>query len=248
MLADMQAPFVANSPSPKTRPSMNTISAPDSPCLTALHSPGAYGSISQVLLPDVTPSPAQHHTSRYDNAPPQLPAVDAAIVTLLRLQLSSAEDAAKERSVRMQSLEEELCALKEIRRQETEDLQNKVARMEEQLHHAQDVREKAEEERAAYTAALEDQVRHDQASLEQAIREAVGKATRGARLSQDAALRSERCRWEVACSARDASAAWASVRDMAESDLDLVRTSMETLSALSAGLEQCRWQISAAAS
>jgi len=237
MLSDIPAPFVPDitSPSPKAR---SIGSAPDSPCLTGMHSPGGYGSISQILLPDVTPSPAlHHHASRYDNVPTELPAVDAAIVTLLRLQLASAEEVAKERSSRLQALEEEMHNLKETRTREIKELENQVSHMEEQLRMNIETRDKAEEERAAYTMALEDQISHDHASLDQAVRDAVEKANSTAQLAQEAALQSERRKWQAACSARGASAAWSSVRDLAQGDLELVRMGMEILTGLLAGLE-----------
>ncbi|KAJ6626878.1 hypothetical protein B0H10DRAFT_2210759 [Mycena sp. CBHHK59/15] len=84
------------------------LEVPDSPCLSTLNSPGEFGSISQVLLPDVTPSPAVH-VNRFGNSNREsgVNGVDAAIVTLLRLQLASAENIAKERLFQLQSMEEE---------------------------------------------------------------------------------------------------------------------------------------------
>ena len=228
MLSEFPAPFIAD------LASSNTLSVPGSPYLSALHSPGAYGSISQVLLPDVTPSPAiHHHSSRYENEPPELPAVDAAIVTLLRLQLAAAENTAKERLLRLQTLEEEIHNLKEARLRETEELGKQVSYVEEKLRGNIEARDKAEEERAAYTAALEDQIRHDQAYLDQAIENAVGKANSIAQQSSKA----ERRKWDSSCSARGASVAWTAVRDLAENELDHVRADLQALSVLLAGLE-----------
>jgi hypothetical protein len=142
-------------------------------------------------------------------------------------------------------LEEEISALREARIKEKEALEKQISDMEEQSSRDTEMYEKAEEERAAYTAVLEEQIRHDQTLLDQAVQDAVGKANNNARLLQEAALRSERCKWEAASCARDASVAWTCVRDLAQSDLEHVRTSMETLSALLIGLE-CQWNITEA--
>jgi hypothetical protein len=243
MLSEIPAPFRSRAGSPT--PSPMSLDVPESPCLSALNSPGAYGSISQVLLPDVTPSPAVHHHSsqRYDNLTTEMPIVDAAIVTLLRLQLASAENTAKERLFRLQSMEEEIHNLKEARLREAEELTQQVAYLEDQMRGNIEARERSDEERAAYTASLEDHLRQAQAFRDQAVEEAVAKTQESARLSRDAALRSRHQKWEGACAARVAATEWTSVRDLAESELSIVKGDREILLVLLAELDHAQRQI-----
>ena len=53
-LSNIPAPFCSVAVSLAS----SQLDIPESHCLSAIDSPGRYGSISQVLLPDVTPSPA----------------------------------------------------------------------------------------------------------------------------------------------------------------------------------------------
>lgn len=214
------------------------LDIPESPCLSALPSPGGYGSISQVLLPEVTPSPApQHYHNHYDLS---TSTVDASIATQLRLRLASAENTAKERLTQLQRMEEELHSSKEGRLRDVEDLSAQVAFLEEQMRGNLEAREKTDEERASYTASLEDQLRHAVAYREQAIRDAVTESSETARKSRETALQLEKRKWEAACVARVASAKWASVRHLAESELDILRGDMDVLSVLLAELDQQR--------
>jgi hypothetical protein len=235
MLADVPPPFHSGPVSPS--PHSTLLSVPASPCLSALSSPGGYGSISQVLLPDVTPSPA-HPRQRYESEPSEIPAVDAAIVTLLRLQLASAESTAKERLSRLQSMEEELHLLKESRVREAEDLASKVSFVEEQLHENLEARERKDEERIAYAASLEDQLRHEQGRREQAVEEAIAKTQEDARAQQETISNAVQQRWQAGCLAQKAAATWGAAQDLADSELDFVRTGRDMLSVLLAGLDQ----------
>lgn len=245
MLSDIPAPFRSGA----TSPAHVHMEVPESPCLTALNSPGGYGSISQVLLPDVTPSPAVHHhnSRRYDNDASEIPAVDAAIVTLLRLQLASAENTAKERLFQLQAMEEELHNLKEARRQDAEDLATQVSRLEDQMRGSLDARERSEEERIAYTASLEDQLRHAHTFREQAIEDAVTQIRESSLAERDVTLRSQQGMLEAACSARVAATQWNLVHDLADSELDLVKADRELLQVLLSELEQIHTGISCTA-
>ncbi|RDB28723.1 hypothetical protein Hypma_015187 [Hypsizygus marmoreus] len=236
MLSDIPAPFRPGAVSPT--PSSGYLDIPESPCLSALSSPGGYGSISQVLLPDVTPSPAMHHnTQRYD----EIPAVDAAIVTLLRLQLAAAENTAKERLYQLQTMEEELHNMKASRGRDTQQLTEQIVYMEEQIRAKLESQERVEEEKAAYTAGLEEQLRQAQTFREQAIQEALVHSQEAARATQDSALKMQRDSCEVAFSARAAASEWASVHDLVDMELDIVRGDREVLSVLLAELDKlCR--------
>lgn len=238
MITGLNLPFSLDSPS--TPPIQ--LSIPESPCLSAMPSPGDYASISHVLLPDVTPSPATHTELRYDHSL-EIPAVDAAIVTLLRLQLASAENTAKERLCRLQSLEEQLHRSKDLRLRDADELSKQVSFLELQLHGNVDAREKANEERAAYTASLEDQLRHAEAFRDQAIEFAVARAEEQAQVSQEAAVKAAQSRWELASIAHCVSTSWKTIHSRAEDDLDSIRADKQMLSVLLAGLAQSQQHI-----
>ncbi|KAG5648240.1 hypothetical protein DXG03_006198 [Asterophora parasitica] len=239
LISDFPAPFRPGAVSP-TPSNSGHFDIPESPCLSALSSPGGYGSISQVLLPDVTPSPAvnHHQSSRYDMDASDIPVVDAAIVTLLRLQLAAAENTAKERLLQMQIMEEEIHNLKEARSRDAQELTSKIAYMEEQMYSSLEIRERAEEQRSVYTVSLEDQLRIAHAQRDQSVEAAILRGQEIAHAEQEAALEVQRDSAEVACSARVAVSEWASVHELAEMELDVVREEREVLSLLLAELEQ----------
>jgi hypothetical protein len=236
MLADIPAPFRSGAVSPS--PSTTALEIPESPCLSALNSPGSFGSISQVLLPDVTPSPAfRPNTQRYDMAS-ELSPVDGATVTLLRLQLASVENTAKERLYQLQTMEQEIHNLKEARNREARDLANRVTYMEEQLRGNMEFQRRVEEERAAYTLGLEGQLKQVQVARDQAVEEAVIRSHESAKATQAAVLESQRGLSQVACSARVAASEWGAVRTLAGLELDIVQGDRQALSVFLAELDQ----------
>ncbi|KAH7927411.1 hypothetical protein BV22DRAFT_1085194 [Leucogyrophana mollusca] len=242
MLADVPAPFTPGGPSPN----MGTIGleVPESPSLCPLPSPGGYTSISQVLLPDVTPSPAVHHiTPIFDTSTELPPPVDSGIVTLLRLQVASAENTAKERLFRLQELEEQLHVAKQARIMEAEELAKQVSFLEEQLHGSVEARERMDEDRAAFTASLQDQLRHAEAECERTVEDALARAREEAESSLVATVKLEQRKWETSCVARGAAMEWASVRDQAEVELDFLRANRETLGVFMAVLDQSQIQM-----
>lgn len=235
MLSDFPAPFRPGAVSPT--PSTSQLDVPESPFLSTMSSPGDYGSISQVLLPDVTPSPAVHHSNRYDMSS-EMPVVDAAIVTLLRLQLAAAENTAKERLYQMQSMEEQIHNLKEARGRDAQELTKQVVYMEEQMRGSLEIRERAEEERSVYTSGLENELRKAQVFRDQAVEEAIIRSKETAQVALDAALKSQRNSCEVTCLARVAASEWACVRELSDMELEIVRGDRQVLSVLSAELDQ----------
>lgn len=241
MITGLDLPFKSRSVSPDTPP-MHLDVVLESPSLSALPSPGGYASISHVLLPDVTPSPAVYSEDRYDNAP-EIPAVDAAIVTLLRLQLASAENTAKERLYQLQSLEEQLHMSKESRLQEADELAKHVSYLEQQLRGTVEAREKANEERAVYTASLEDQLKHAVAFRDHAVEAAVAKAEEQGRASRRATLQAEQRKWEISSVAHNVVTEWKTIHTLAEDELDSIKTDRNTLVVLLAGLDQCQREI-----
>ncbi|KAF6766102.1 hypothetical protein DFP72DRAFT_865583 [Ephemerocybe angulata] len=154
MLYDVQAPF-----SGPTSPTTSHMEIPPSPCLSAIDSPGlGFGSISQVLLPDVTPSPAVHlNGSRFSISPE---AAGESSTTYLRLQLAAAEDLSIERMHRIMGLEEELHNVKQSHMRDLEEYAM-------QLDHAE-----KNDDRARHIAALEEQLRalRARAEKERALR------------------------------------------------------------------------------
>ncbi|KAF5392522.1 hypothetical protein D9757_002196 [Collybiopsis confluens] len=236
MLSDMSAPFQPLSPMPTGNGSMlldvNTpANIPSSPALSAFNSPSGYGSISHVLLPNVTPSPAlaRHpHSHRQQNdSESEVRAVDTAITTLLRLQLSSAENMAKERLVRLQELEEELHNLKEARVRDADVLSQQVSILEAQLQSSLESRERSEGEQYVYTASLEDQLRQAQD---------VERARKFSEASWKSALETQ----EMQMSASMAAQEWRNVKAQFEAELDVMKSDKATLELLLGELDLAR--------
>ena len=236
MLSDIPAPFRSGAVSPS--PSSAALDIPESPCLSALSSPGGYGSISQVLLPDVTPSPAFHPNAQCYDMSSEHSTVDGATVTLLRLQLASVENTARERLYQLQSMEEELHNLKEARARDAHELTNRVAYMEEQLRGNMEIQRRMEDERAAYTSGLEDQLKQAQAARDHAIEEAVMRSQASAKAAQAAQLESQRGVSQMACLARVAASDWGAVCELSGLELDIVQGDRQVLSVLLAELDQ----------
>jgi hypothetical protein len=233
MIADIPAPF-----SPAASTVDLRLNIPESPSLSALPSPAGYGSISRVLLPDVTPSPAstKHMQSQFipENGRPA--AADASLVVMLRLQLASMENIAKERLTQITALEAQLGAAKEARLREAADLAAQVSALEEQMHVSFESRERAAEERLT----LEEQLRGAAVAKELAVQEAVKQVTEDAARLRIATEEAMRRKCEVAGVARGAATSWVSVREQAEGELDFVRAQRETLTLLLATLHQNR--------
>ncbi|KAH7883875.1 hypothetical protein F5I97DRAFT_1896413 [Phlebopus sp. FC_14] len=228
MLADVTAPFTPGGPSPNV--SAIGLDVPESPSLSALPSPAGYGSISQVLLPDVTPSPAVHHLAQVFETSTELPApVDSGTVTLLRLQIASAENTVKERLSRLQEVEEQLRIVKESRMREAEELANQISCLEEQLHISVQAREKTDEERSAFTASLQDELRHAEALREKAEQAAFNRGQEEARSSWDAMLASVHQNWGIWDAAKEAAFLWSSVKHQAEDERDNLQACRQTL-------------------
>ncbi|KAJ7823567.1 hypothetical protein B0H14DRAFT_2826021 [Mycena olivaceomarginata] len=193
------------------------LEVPESPCLSAMNSPGEYGSISQVLLPEVTPSPAVHDSSRYSTNS------EAPV-------LVSAESIAKDRLLLMQSMEEEIHNLKQARLHDAEELEKQVGQLENELRGDLEMRDRTEEDRVVHIASLEEKLRRAEAYHEQAI-------------GDDAELRLQTAKTSALWSARVAGTQWAFVRDFAESELDAIQGDREVLSALLADLDEVQKRI-----
>jgi hypothetical protein len=206
---------------------------PESPCLSAIDSPSGFGSISQVLLPDVTPSPAMHSNnlmqSRFSLSPDAAVA-DSSATTMLRLQLAAAENTARERLFQIQAMEEEMYDLKQAHAHQMEESQRQMVYAEAQW------REK--DEQASYSASLEDRLRHLEVSHQRAMEETVQRCQQDAFRSQSLVLKTAGLRHETEFSARLAASSWSAVRDVCEVELDLIRDDKAVFSLLLMQLDQ----------
>jgi hypothetical protein len=229
MLSEIPAPFRSGAASPSLSSQMDV---PESPCLSAIDSPGGFGSISQVLLPDVTPSPAMHNSSIQSrfNLPSDTAVADSSTSTMLRLQLAAAENTARERLFQIQAMEEEIHDLKQAHGHQMEESQKQMVYMEAQW------REK--DEQASYAASLEDKLRHLEISHGRAMEETVERCQRDALKSQGLVFKTEGLRCEAIFSARLAASSWSAVRDTCEVELDLIRDDKAVFSLLLMQLDQ----------
>ncbi|KAI5991530.1 hypothetical protein EDD15DRAFT_1091112 [Pisolithus albus] len=228
MLADVTAPFTPGGVSPNV--SAMGLEMPDSPSLSALPSPAGYGSISQVLLPDVTPSPSVHHLTQVFETSTELPVPsDSGTVALLRLQVAQVEKTARERLSLVHELEEQLHSLKQSRLKETEELAKQISFLEEQLHSSVQTRERIDEDRAAFTASLQAELRQAEARREQTAQEAFVRGQEEARAALDAMLHTLHKNWEASSAAREAGFLWSFVRDQAEEEKSNLQGSRDML-------------------
>ncbi|KAL4069406.1 hypothetical protein J3A83DRAFT_4401405 [Scleroderma citrinum] len=239
MLADVTAPFTPGGISPNV--SAMGLDMPDSPSLSALPSPMGYGSISQVLLPDATPSPAVHHlTQMFETSTELPPPADSGTVALLRLQVAQVEKTACERLSLVHELEEQLHSLRQSRMKETEELAKQISFLEDQLHASVQSRERMDEERAVLTVSLQNELRRSEVYREQVAQEAFVKGQEAARASLDAMLDSLQKSWQASSAAREASFLWSSVKDQAEDDKRNLQASREVLRVFLAMLDHCQ--------
>ncbi|EKM83492.1 hypothetical protein AGABI1DRAFT_123820 [Agaricus bisporus var. burnettii JB137-S8] len=218
MLSDIPAPFSAAT-SPILSPMLDI---PESPSLSAFESPGGYGSISQVLLPDVTPSPAVH---RYSLTPSEADTTNSPVVTLLRLQLAQAENMAKERLMQMQAMEQEIHSMKETHTKQIQEENSK------HIAHLK-ATERRGEEKAAYASSLEGQLRQAEVNRERAVEEARRNSEETIRRSCDLKRRREKALLKAKGAAGLSASNWSNVRTLTEVELDVVQGDRAVLSIL----------------
>ena len=234
MLADVPAPFHSGAGSPALS---SHLGLPDSPGLSVIDSPGGgYGSISQVLLPDVTPSPAVNHSvhqNKFHLTPDaSKSAVDSSTATLLRLQLASMESTAKERLKQMQAMEEEMYNVKQAHAQQMEEMQKQIYYMESQS--------RLNDERVsnAFNASLDEQLSQQRIAQEEMFRRTISQLQDNSKLMHDRALDSERAKMTAASSARLAASQWDTVTSVCEAELDHVRADRAMLAFLLSQVDQ----------
>lgn len=238
MLSDIPAPFRSGAVSP----ALSVLpEIPDSPSFPTLPSPTGYGSISQVLLPDVTPSPAIHNLARFDQMPPLLEEQHegGAMLMQLRLQLASLENQSRISYERIQSLESQLSNAKEARLRDASELAKQISELEAQIHGNL----KVEEQRLGHVMMLEEQIVQERQSGERKVQEAVKKAGQQAVVSRKSALKARDRMWTLGNAARDASVRWRGVAEVADGELEMIRQGREMLAVLLAGLDQSQRQL-----
>ena len=90
-----------------------------------------------MLLPTVTPLPGPLHSHNLQRVPSSssvMSSSESAAVTLLKLQLASMENLAKERLAQISKLEEQMHVLKESRKRDERELLTHVNELEQRLH------------------------------------------------------------------------------------------------------------------
>ncbi|KAG7098941.1 hypothetical protein E1B28_000831 [Marasmius oreades] len=235
ILSDIPAPFQPGplSPVPTGEASM-LLPVPESPCLSAMSSPSGYGgSISQVLLPTVTPSPAIPRSRFKDSSSDHSTKPEAAaLVPLLRLQLSAAENTAKERLVQMQLLEEAVHNLKQARSRDAQELAQQFSLLEEQMQGKLEAEEKSAVQIAAHVHSLEEQLRKAEVAQRNAIEEVVDHTQKRLRSEWKSTLKAQQMKWDTAFVAQSAGREWDYVREQCEDDLEALQRDKELVSFL----------------
>jgi hypothetical protein len=218
MLNELSAPF-----SGSASPARTSLSLSDSPSISAINTPaGRYGSISQVLLPDVTPSPAVPPQKREQS----LEEVDSALVTLLRLQLASAETMAKDRLVRLQQLEVENYELKAVQQKKVTDSDEVQTKRIQKLV-------SLEKENSGLQEQLEEQL----VESEQRQIEAIQMAVSELKTKYDHKLERQRLGLSATSSLQLASSRWTAVKRFALDHKEVIDNDRNVLSLLLAQLD-----------
>ena len=140
----------------------------------------------------------------------------------------------------IEELENQLRTAKEARMRDAQELSAQVAELEQKMHENR----RNDEQRLNVICSLEDEVRQMQVVREQAVQKAITRTQEASRISLEAALRAQQDKWEVSCVAKSTCSAWLTVRETAEAELELVRSSRDTLALLLSSLTQCQLQLS----
>lgn len=244
LLSEVSAPFFPMTPGLLSPSPSGMQLDPESPTPSTLPSPGGYASISQMLLPTVTPAPVLLRSR--ESPALDVHQLDSATATLLRLQLASMENLAKERLAQIHLLEDQLHASRESRRRDESELTEQVLQLEDRLKASlsspsrESVNSMTTGDHSACRAALEERIWHAEAAQQQAVEEAVSRwnaehiADR-TRVHQSAAL---------SAAARDAEHSWKHVLATAEGALEIIHSNRETLTVLLSNLDLWESQLS----
>lgn len=233
MITDVPAPFRAGAISPSLS---SQIGIPESPCLSVIDSPsGGYGSISQVLLPDVTPSPGINHSlqqSRFNLTPEaSSSAIESSTTTVLRLQLAAMENTAKERLYQVQAMEEEIHNIKQAHGHQVEEMQK-------QLHYVEAQGRGFEEKiQKKFQAHLQEVLAKQQAMQENHFQGTMKRFRQAAEAEHLKQVEIQRKRMQVKGYADLAATKWSAVVGACEVELDSVRSDKAMLSFMLAQID-----------
>ena len=233
MLSEIPAPFMPGllSPTPST-----VMELPDSPGLSTVSlSPAGYASISRVLLPDVTPSPAPLRLEMERST--SSAASDAATNTMLRLQLAQQEHMAKERLDRIQSLERQLHHEREAHEKSARDLAQQVTEVDTGLRAHIEATERNIAERDTQIVTLQGQLKQLKNSKKHELGQAIEQTRVQAATSYSNNLQMVHMKWEAAAAGQQAASSWSTVASLFGGHLELIRANREALATLLSGLD-----------
>ncbi|KAF9650696.1 hypothetical protein BDM02DRAFT_1294094 [Thelephora ganbajun] len=233
MLSEIPAPFMPGvlSPAPST-----IMELPDSPGLSTVSlSPIGYGSISRVLLPDVTPSPAPLRLEMERSV--SSGASEAATNTMLRLQLAQQEHMSKERLDRIQSLEKQLHYEREAHEKSARELAQQVTEVDTGLRAHIEATERKIAERDAQIVTLQGQLKQLSDSKKHELNQAVEQTRVQAAMTFSNNLQMLRMKWEAAAAGQQAAGSWSTVASLSGGQLELIKANREMLATLLLGLD-----------
>ncbi|EJD04391.1 uncharacterized protein FOMMEDRAFT_167586 [Fomitiporia mediterranea MF3/22] len=266
-------------------PSMMRLDSEDGHerCPTPLNlgSPSKYASISQLLLSNGSagyPSAAPHllppnnnktrnNLNRKKSTESDAAATESAVITLLKLQLASMENLAKERLTQISKLEEQMHVLKESRKRDERELLTHVNELEERLHEtlvAQHEQQRSRSRAAsvcsmrstntsssarggdvedssssheACQSLLESRIRELEDTHAHSLTEALSSLAQRERAERTRLLTHLDTKQRLTLTARDAQQTWRGVHEIAECELEAISANRETLDVLRAGLD-----------
>jgi len=232
MLSEIPVPFMGvASPAPST-----VMELPDSPGLSTISlSPAGYNSISRVLLPDVTPSPAPLRLEMERSVSSGVS--EAATNTMLRLQLAQQEHMSKERLDRIQSLEKQLDYEREAHERSARELARQVTEVDAGLRAHIEATERKTAERDAQIITLQGQLRQLKDSKKRELDQAVERTRVQAATTYSDNLQMVHTKWEAAAAGQQAAGSWSTVASLFGGHLELIKSNREVLSTLLSGLD-----------
>lgn len=209
---------------------------PDSPGLSTVSlSPVGYTSISRVLLPDVTPSPAPLRLEMERST--SSAASEGATNTMLRLQLAQQEHMAKERLDRIQSLEKQLHYEREAHEKSARELAQQVTEVDTGLRVHIEATERKIAERDAQIVALQGQLKQLGSSKKHELNQAVEQTRVQAATAYSTNLQTVYMKWEAAAAGQRAASSWSTVASLFGGHLELIKSNREVLATLLSGLD-----------
>jgi len=209
---------------------------PDSPGLSTISlSPAGYNSISRVLLPDVTPSPAPLRLEMERSVSSGVS--EAATNTMLRLQLAQQEHMSKERLDRIQSLEKQLHYEREAHERSARELAQQVTEVDTGLRAHIEATERKTAERDAQIVTLQGQLKQLNGSKKRELDQAVEQTRVQAATTYSDNLQMVHMKWGAAAAGQQAAGSWSTVASLFGGHLGLIKSNREMLATLMSGLD-----------